>query len=198
MASGFRLDEKVSMVCDSLLPMLRNDLRKVVDCTCAQHGRPDSAPNFTAAMLCLVACEVVGRLSSDANLDDDAATIAFLKCVAHEANDDRYRQAASALIAYFRNGIVHSFMPKQPSSVKACVKWAQVSGGSAGVCVDQLCGPGGAAMLAELRARHLEVAEVKNEKLFVLVPQVIYVDIVRAIDAFEPDSFPQMCGSRSE
>ena len=40
-------------------------------------------------------------------------------------------------------------------------------------------------MLAELRARHLEVAEVKNEKLFVLVPQVIYVDIVRAIDAFE-------------
>lgn len=39
MVSGFSIDEKKAIIVDSLLPMLRNDMHRVVDCTCREHGR---------------------------------------------------------------------------------------------------------------------------------------------------------------
>lgn len=186
MPSGMTSQQKLDVVLQSLLPMLKNDLRKVLDCTCAQHGVPGPGPNFTAAMLCMVACEVIGRLSSDTALDDDTATLAFLKAVAGQSGDDRYSEAAKAIVAYFRHGIIHSFMPKQPDNVKAGVNWAQVSGGKdVGACVDWLSSPSGADALASFRSRHLSVRQVGGEKVFTLVPQVFYVDLTGTIGAWE-------------
>lgn len=185
MASSFTVEEKRAIVIGSLFPMLKNDLHRVVDCTCAEHGKPGSGPNFTAAMLCLIASEVVGRLSSDPCLDDDAATVDFLRRVADQSGDNRYQLAAKALIVYFRHGIAHSFMPKQPSTVKASVDWAQREGDESGICVDFLNMPIGAAALSELRSHHLEVRQAQGERVFAVVPQVLYVDVLRVINAFE-------------
>jgi hypothetical protein len=76
-------------------------------------------------------------------------------------------------------------MPKQPSTVKACVKWAQVEGTEEGICVELLYDPKRAAVLAQLRPRHLEVTQLGHEKVFVVVPQVLCVDVLKAINAFE-------------
>lgn len=185
MASGFTVEEKKSIVIDSLLPMLRNDLHRVVDCTCGKHGKPGPGPNFTAAMLCLVACEVIGRLCSDPTLDDDEATMEFLYRVADQTGDKRYRDTAKALITYFRHGIVHSFMPKQPSGVRGRVDWAQVAETEEGVCVDTLASPTESLTLKELRRHHLSTKQVNGQKVFIVVPQVLYVDVMKAIDSFE-------------
>lgn len=186
MPSGATLEQKKAIVLESLLPMLRNDLHKVVDSTCRDHGVPGPGPNFTAAMLCMVACEAMGRLSSDPSLDDDAATLEFLNMVARRSGDIRYEQAAKAIIVYFRHGIVHSFMPKWPDSVRAAVSWAQEAGGKdIGVCVDWLSSPPGAADLAKFRALHLIVRQVFGERVFTLIPQVLYVDILGTVIAFE-------------
>lgn len=184
MPSGFTLDQKKSLFTDYVLPMLKNDLRRVVDCTCAEHGKPGPGPNFTATMLCLLVCEVIGRLSSDPELDDDDATGSFLQRVAVHAGDERYRQAARALVVYFRHGIVHSFMPKQPSTVKGSVAWARGEGTEAGVCVEWLTTAEGQAALADLRQRHLLVGEEQGQKVFTVIPQVLYVDVVGAVDEF--------------
>jgi len=187
MASGFTIQRKRAIVLDSLLPMLRNDLHRVCDSTCSDHGRPGSGPNFIAAMLCLLACEVIGRLSSDPALEGDAATVDFLHRVSTHSGDSRYLQAATALIAYFRHGIVHSFMPKQPSIVRGRVDWAQWEGSESGVCVGFLRGKAGGGMRAQLRSRHLVVREDQGERLFAVVPQILYVDVLAAIDAFEQE-----------
>jgi hypothetical protein len=184
MTSGFTAQQKTAMILDSLIPMLKNDLNRVCDSTCNDHGRPGSGPNFTAAMLCLVTCEVMGRLFSDPALEDDAATASFLRNVSRVSGDLRYDQAATALIAYFRHGIVHSFMPKQPLAVRGRVSWALWKGGEASICVELLRGAAGATTLAQLRLGHLVVSQEQGERLFTVIPQVLYVDVVSAVDDF--------------
>jgi hypothetical protein len=188
MASGFTIEQKRTLVLDSLFPMLKNDLHRVCDATCAEHGKPGHGPNFTAAMLCLAVCEVVGRLTSDPDLDEDAATVAFLHRVAKHSGDLRYQPGAKALFVYFRHSIAHSFMPKQPSTVRGKVDWAQWEGSTSGVCVDFLRAGTGATALAELRSRHLVVVgPAQGERTFVIVPQVLYLDVLGTIEALEQE-----------
>lgn len=40
-------------------------------------------------------------------------------------------------------------------------------------------------MLAELRSHHLAVRQVQGGRVFAIVPQVLYVDVLRVINAFE-------------
>lgn len=185
MPSGLSVSDKVGIVLQQLLPMLKDELRCVLDCACAKHGRRGAGPNFTATMLCLVAAEVVGRLSSDSVLDDDAAAIDFLRRVGDQVGDQRYRQAASALWTYFRHGIAHSFMPKQPGAVRGATVWAWGPDGEAGICVEWLSSGEGDEMLAALRRTHLSVADVDGSRRFFVVPQVLYVDTMATILGLE-------------
>lgn len=188
MASGLTIAQKRTLVFDSLFPMLKNDLHRICDATCAEHGKPGPGPNFTAAMLCLAVCEAVGRLTSDPNLDEEAAAIAFLHRVAKYSGDLRYQPGAKALFVYFRHSIAHSFMPKQPSTVRGKVDWAQWEGSTSGVCVDFLRAGTGATALAALRSRHLVVVGLtQGERTFVVIPQVLYVDVLRTIEALEQE-----------
>src|SRR3954463_7767987 len=105
-------DEKIDYVAEGLLPILQNDLRLVVESGCTKHGC-GTGPNFTIALLCMVACETVGALSAPPGVRESAATRNFICRVGRLANDRRYEQVAGLLFAFFRNGVGHSFMPKQ-------------------------------------------------------------------------------------
>jgi len=65
MPSPLTLDEKWHFLLTSLIPMLRDDTRRLVEICCELHGRPSlGAPNFAATAQCLIACEVMGRLTA--------------------------------------------------------------------------------------------------------------------------------------
>jgi hypothetical protein len=185
MPNRLSIDEKVAVLRANVLPCLRNDLRRVCESTCGDHGVPGSGPNFTAALLCMVACEALGRMTSDPSLDDDEATVAFIQGLSDASGDPRYREAASPVLVFFRHGIVHSFMPKQPGPVNGTVAWAVAGDAHAGVCVDFLRTPAGSQALASLRDIHMSVTRGGERSVFTLVPQVMCVDVMAACDAIE-------------
>lgn len=183
MPSGLSLDQKKSFITGSLMPMLANDLHRVIDSTCSEHGRPGPGPNFTAALICMVACEVLGRLSSPPHLADDDAAIDFIRRLTEYSKDPRYERAAPILWVYFRHGPAHSFLPKLPGHTGGAVAWAQNQDES-GVCVDFLGSASGALALAEMRrSGHLVISQ--NANRLIVVPQVLYVDILRAMTGFK-------------
>lgn len=190
MASNPNVDDKKSITLMEVLPMLKGDLRMVVDYSCKEHGRPGPGPNFTAAMLCLVACEVVGRLSSDVE-DDEQATKEFLSRISEVTGDVRYKRQAKNIITIFRHGIVHSFLPKQHVKARGKVSWVTwLPPLEGGVCVDWLSSAEGAALLGNLRRTHLcfeKKIRDKKDRRFVLQPQVFYVDLMKTVKRFEDD-----------
>jgi hypothetical protein len=171
------------MILHSILPMLRNDICRVCEATCRVHGRPGAAPNFAGALVCLVACEVLGRLSST-EVHDENAALEFIRSVADSTGDSRYREAAKPLFFFFRHGLVHSFLPKQATTMKGKVAWATEDEGVTGVCLAELRAPSGASELDRLRADHLKVTG-KRDPVFVLIPQVLAADVLTSIDAFD-------------
>lgn len=120
-------------------------------------------------------------------LSDDNATCTFVRELVEHVGDERYRNAASPLVVFFRHGIVHSFMPKQPGPVNGRVEWAIPGESSAGVCVEFLRSSAGSTKLSALRERHLSVAVEGGHSRFVLIPQVLCVDVLAACDVIERD-----------
>ena len=120
----------------------------------------------------------MGRLTTEPTVDGDTATLEFIRDMADVSGDDRYRVAASAINTYFRNGIVHSFRPKGAlDSILGRVEWAPA-------CVDVLAGH--RDVVEQLRKQsHLVVRATRSGTFFVVVPQVLYVDVRAAIDHFE-------------
>lgn len=78
---GLTREQKADHFLNHLHPMLMNDLRTVIECRCEEHGRPGPGPNFAACFLCLMACEVVGRLNAPTGCDGFLATRHFLNQV---------------------------------------------------------------------------------------------------------------------
>jgi hypothetical protein len=139
-------------------------------------------------MLCLVACEAVGRLSSDVE-DDGQATKEFLSRISAVTGDMRYELQAKNIVVIFRHGIVHSFLPKQHVKARGKVSWVTwLPPLEGGVCVDWLSSTEGTTLLGNLRRTHLcfdkEIRENRDRR-FVLQPQVFYVDLMKAVKRFE-------------
>jgi hypothetical protein len=173
-------DEKVRYVVDELVPMLKNDLRVIAESGCPEHGY-GSGPNFTLALLCLVACETIGLLSAPAGTSAFAATRMFINRVGAVAGDRRYERLAGLLIAFFRNGIGHSFLPKQTPGLLGRTIWIQM-------CVDRMLDPASEAELHSLRiANHRVIRQYPDGRTFDVVTKILSVDVSRALDAFAED-----------
>lgn len=166
-------DDHAAYVRKELLPMLRNDLRTIIECRCAEHGRAGGGPNFMAVLACLLACEAVGRLVAHEALKGFDRTRDFIRQVGEAAGDPRYAEVAGPLFAFFRHGIGHTFRPKHHQGVTGAVAWAAKPGGTS-ECVDWLRSPEGNIRLLELRrAHHLVI----RQGGFRVCAQVLFLDL---------------------
>jgi hypothetical protein len=174
----------------TLLEMFRNDIATVADARCKVHGDHRSGgPNFTLALLSLTASEVIGTLTAPPDKKDRDVTRDFLWRVGDAVGDARYRQSAGALVAFFRNGIAHSFLPKVetfPSGekVRGVCEWSQNSDLST-PCLEDLQRGEPAAWIAALRKRHLSVRTVVGVRNFVVAPQLLALDIDKLLAELE-------------
>ena len=179
------VEQRANFVTEDLVAMLKNDLRVLVESGCPDHGcrQPNgsiySAPNFSIALTCMIACETLGALGSPATATNDPQrTQLFLARVGQLAGDPRYDQYSRLLIALFRNGVAHSFLPKQRPDIASGVTWA------VGWCIDKLA----QVDVSSLRSMvHLSENGPPNERTFRVVAQLLYLDVVRAIDDFADD-----------
>jgi hypothetical protein len=168
--------EKIEYVVDALAPMLKNDIRVVAESGCKEHGC-GSGPQFTLALLCMVACETIGLLAAPVDMPPAEATREFLNSVGAIARNERYRKLSGLLVAFFRNGIAHSFLPKQTQALDGYAVWN-------GECFDQMSAPGGNLQLDLLRSRHLTIRNHPDGRRLEVITKVLCVDITRGIDAF--------------
>lgn len=174
----FKIENKVQYVTGTLFAMLENDMRTVVEARCAEHGIKGSGPNFTAILLCLIACEVAALLSTDRGLSKRAAIRSFLSRVGELANDERYAPLAGPLFGFFRHGIAHTFLPLAVEGVYGSGAWAFE-------CPEWLDSDAGAARCeAVRRGEHLVVKKVSDLRTFQVVPQILYIDVRRALRAY--------------
>lgn len=188
-------DAHVLTLVGNLVKMLRNDMRSVIECRCKVHGTAGDGLNFTACLVCLVACDVVGVLSATTGQSDRDASTAFLGRVGGLARDHRYEKCARALFAFFRDGIAHGFLPKQVTSSKGAsvtgvVVWYQLPG-RISPCIDWFRDEkAGRGRLRELRRNHhLRLRRVSGNgtRAFEVAPHVLYWDIDLALDQFQHD-----------
>ena len=172
-------DEKIEYVAAGLLPLLQNDLRLVVESGCPRHGC-GTGPNFTLALLCMVACETVGALSAGEGLTGFAATRAFIGRLGRGSNNRRYDAYAGLLFHFFRNGIGHSFRPKQAKRMSG---WTL----SMTPCIDTLRETAeGQLQVDNLRiATHLAIEDRPDERRFNVVTKILYLDVSAAISEFQ-------------
>jgi len=179
------VEQRADFVSEQLIPMLKNDLRVLIESGCPEHGcrKPDgsiySAPSFSIALVCMISCEALGSLASPGNINSEPErTQLFLARVGQLAGDPRYDQYSRLLIALFRNGVAHSFLPKQRPEIASGTTWA------AGWCIDHLA----QVDVSSLRSTiHLSENGPPNERTFRVVAQLLYLDVVRAIDDFTDD-----------
>lgn len=167
---------KIEYVLTSILPMLQNDMRVVVESGCNKHGC-GSGPNFSIALLCMIACETVGALAAPAGVRGPEATRAFIDTIALLSKDIRYQRFSRLLTALFRNGIAHSFLPKQGSHLAAKTVW--IPG-----CIDDLAVPGNLQVDLHRMRTHLEVSDDGSRRTFQVVTKILYLDVRKAIDEF--------------
>lgn len=169
--------QKIDLVVDQWLPMLQNDLRVIVESGCPKHGC-GTGPQFTITLACMVACEVVGALSAPVGLTGFAATRAFIERVGQQAHDHNYTRYAGLLFHLFRNGIGHSFLPKQTDGLRARTLWNSP-------CIDEFGSPAGALVVHNMRDTvHLTIIGDRPVRQFNVVTKILYLDVSRAIGAF--------------
>ena len=172
------VDQKIQYVSGTLFAMLENDLRTVLEARCERHGIRGSGPNFAACLLSLLACEVVGNLSSPRGASKAERIRGFLRAVGQSADDDRYAEVAGPLFGFFRHGIAHTFLPLATRGLIGSAVWVYE-------CPEWLDSHDGAARCADLRRRdHLVVREYAGTTAFQVVPQILYIDVRRAMRQF--------------
>src|SRR5262245_31274324 len=103
-------EQKVQYVTGTLFEMLQHDLKTVLEARCGKHGVSGSGPNFTALLLCFVACEVAAGLSIRTDESKADSVRRFITRAGELANDSRYERFAGALFGIFRHGIAHTFL----------------------------------------------------------------------------------------
>src|SRR5262245_40740441 len=89
-------EERRTFVLDVLLPMLKNDLRVLVESGCSVHGC-GTGHQFSIALVCMVACEAVGALSARPGVRGAAARREFIEGIGGIVHDNRYGQYAGLL-----------------------------------------------------------------------------------------------------
>lgn len=170
--------EKVAYVTTELIPMLKNDLRVAVEGGCETHSVGTTGANFTVVLLCMVACETLGTLAAKQPMKQWAATRGFIARVGHLADDQNYRNYAGLLFNMFRNGVGHSFLPKQCPALRARAVHMIP-------CVDELCRPEREAFLHNSRLTfHLRFNGTGANRTFDVATKVLYLGVCRAIDDF--------------
>ena len=170
--------EKVAYVTSELVPMLKNDLRVAVEGGCGKHSVGTTGANFTVVLLCLVACETIGALDTARPTTSWDATREFIKRVGILANDRNYERYAGLLFNMFRNGVGHSFLPKQCTGLRARAVYMVP-------CVDELSRPAREAFLNNSRRTfHLQLNGTGKNRTFDVATKVLYLDVCRAIDDF--------------
>lgn len=168
---------KIQYVTQQLIPMLQNDLRVAAEGGCDRHGVGTGA-NFSIALLSLVACEVVGALSAEKSMTAWEATRAFLERVGRLSGDRRYGDYAGLIFAMFRNGVGHSFLPKQCPGLLGRTIWIAR-------CVDELGRPEHETELHTHRiTHHLSINGRGARRTFDVVTKLLYVDVSKAIEDF--------------
>src|SRR3989442_10676214 len=109
---------------DTLFPMLRNDLVTVVEARCRIHGRAGASANFTACLLCCIACEILSHLTAPTTgMGDIAKRRDLYKRLGQLVDDPRYEAWGEIVHQGFRHGIAHTFLPKDTSDVACVAMW---------------------------------------------------------------------------
>jgi hypothetical protein len=168
-------DAKLQYVLDGVIPALLNDMRLVAEAGCRRHGI-GTGPSFTLTLLCLVACETIGALSPP--IDGQNAPRRFIARVGEVSGDPQYQRLAGLLFAVFRHGIGHSFLPKQAPRLAGQTIWNTE-------CLDDMMSAGGALGVHTLRtSQHLMIRQYPEGRRFQVLPKILCIDVMRAIDAF--------------
>jgi hypothetical protein len=109
----------------TIVPFFLNDLETVIEARCPDHGGQGTAPNLTAVILCLAACEVLADLDGDPTLRRGTKDRrrAFFRTLAELVGDSRYGELGEILFVVFRHGIAHTFLPKLTEEVGGSVAW---------------------------------------------------------------------------
>jgi hypothetical protein len=172
-------DQKIDYVASGLLPVIQNDLRLVVESGCPEHGC-GTGPNFAVALLCMVACETVGALSALERMPGRVATRLFISRLGGGRDRGRYDNYAGLMFHLFRNGIGHSFRPKQAKGLSGWALWMTP-------CVDKLRTTAeGRLQVDNLRlSRHLTIDEHPEGRRFNIVTKILYLDVSQAISEFQ-------------
>jgi hypothetical protein len=175
---GVTTDQKIHYVADTLLRMMRKELRVLAEASCPIHGRKDvSGPAFSSTFFSLGACEVVGALDAQAGVSGFAATRAFIARVGTLAGSTRFADVAGPLFGYFPHGIAHSFLPKAHGEITGVAMWINNE------CADEIVRD--AKMVDQFRRRHLQVRAVGDVRAFEVNAIILYLDVDRAIADFQ-------------
>lgn len=171
--------KRIAYVLRHLLPMLKNDLRVLVESGCPEHGC-GTGPQFSLVLACMVACETIGALSAPAGVKGFNATRRFITEIGVLVDDPRYDRYAGLVFHMFRNGVGHTFLPKQCVTLGATLVWTLP-------CIETLEGtPEGRAAVSEWRrTKHLTISHAWGERSLCIVSKVLYLDLLQAILAFE-------------
>jgi len=100
--------------------------------------------------------------------------------VSRVTGDKRYGEAAPFLVAFFRNGIAHSFLPKKAGPVVGYVVWHS-DDESRTTCMDAFLQELGLPEFVVMREEHLGVKSWPNLVGLAFLPQVFCVDLLRTI-----------------
>jgi hypothetical protein len=166
---------------ETLFPMLRNDLVTVVEARCRNHGRPGASANFTACLLCCIACEILSHLmASMAGIGDIQKRRDLYAHLGQLVDDPRYDAWGEIVHQGFRHGIAHTFLPKDTSDVACVAMWLNTARGDESRCANELATD--AMELRRIRAEHH--LRFHKDMLFV-VPQIFYLDVIRLLDDYE-------------
>jgi hypothetical protein len=161
--------------------MLRNDLRTVVEARCASHGRSGASANFTACLLCCIACEMLSELTAPPRVSGAVAKRQnFFERIGALVDDPRYAALGEIVHRGFRHGIAHTFLPKHTGDVACSVMWLCGSSNQISRCVELL-----AASPEELRVERAEWHLRFDNDILTVVPQILYLDVIALLDDVE-------------
>jgi hypothetical protein len=174
-------EEQADFLAQNILPMWVNDLTTVIEARCPEHGKPGHSANFTATLMCLIACESLADLLAPSTISNAYQCRRwFWTELSGRTGDSRYAILGEPMFVWFRHGIGHRFLPKSSDGMAGGAMY-RIDAEERSACALKLFENEHQKELMNMRAEwHLR----KMKGALVVLPQVLVVDVVRCINDF--------------
>ena len=209
--------KKFDHIFERWVPAMLEDLRRTLEVTCHFSGDRNSGSNFLGNMVILTGLELLAKLNAPfrnpigkkkkapkkplrfRDIDATKAAKRFIKRYFNPI-DPRYGRFAEMVWIMFRNGHVHTFLPKivmnipsHASTIFSAVDWAYDDPASrVGITIANLereiANNGRTQVIERLAVKHLSLfRDVKGSIVFSMCPQIFLIDFKQAIEKFKHD-----------